>query len=70
MSGLKNEGLIVSKGTARGNYDPKESLVNFAVPSREIFGANNLISEFCKVPGIMVPIIKQIAGLIQRNKII
>ena len=61
MSGLKNEGQVVSKSTTRGNYSPLDSQINFAVPSRELLGADTLIAEHCKSPGIMVPVIKHIA---------
>ena len=61
MSGLKNEGQVVSKSTTRGNYSLLNSQINFAVPSRELLGADTLIAEHCKSPGIMVPVIKHIA---------
>ena len=41
MGGMKNQGQVMSGSTERGHFDPKESNINFAVPSTSVVRQHN-----------------------------
>ena len=41
MGGMKNQGQVVSGSAERGHFDPKESNINFAVPSTSVVRQHN-----------------------------
>ncbi|CAC5380282.1 unnamed protein product [Mytilus coruscus] len=62
MSGLKHLGQVLSHETNLGHYDTSLSKINFIVPSRAILDTyDSCLKSSCKTPGIMIPLIENIA---------
>ncbi|CAC5421890.1 unnamed protein product [Mytilus coruscus] len=62
MSGLKHLGQVLSHEINLGHYDTSLSKINFIVPSRAILDTDDsFLKRSCKTPGIMIPLIENIA---------